>query len=118
MELSKLSIPAALDSALERRTRSLSYTRPVCIYYLVAPDYRSIVVGVFGDGENCAYEWFIWNADTHELRTSDCGFGCCGVALCCGLVVAETEHDEGREQYKLAWVPREQTAPEPHRKAA
>ncbi len=59
--------PAELLRALA--TAALHYsTDPRAIYYCV-PVYSEGLCGVFGDGENGCYEWFIWNRG--ELRHSD-----------------------------------------------
>ncbi len=97
------SIPDGLLIALERECRHLNYTRAQTIYYCVAADYRYISVGVFGDGDNAAYEWFIWDEDSKTLRTSNVGYGCPGVALCCGLVEAGAHKANGDHDLFLTW---------------
>jgi hypothetical protein len=103
LEIRHPGIPDGLVGALARQCQFLKYTRPQTLYYCVAPDYRNIYVGVFGDGGNGAYEWFIWDADTRKLRTSDCGFGCEGVALCHGLVESGAHTSAGDHDEFLMW---------------
>ncbi len=113
LEIRQLVISDDLLRALEKRARQLTYTNPKTIYSCVDADYRDVFVGVFGDGSNGAYEWFIWDAGstsqsgTAELRTSDCGYGCTGVALCCGLVESKAEHSRGDHDVVLSWVRKE-----------
>ncbi len=103
MEIRQLLIPEALLRALEKQIRCLLYTRPQTIFCCVDADYRNILVGVFGDGSNGAYEWFIWDEDAATLRTSDCGFGNTGVALCSGLVEAKAQRANGNHDLVLTW---------------
>jgi hypothetical protein len=72
--------PAELLAALERA--SLQYTNPVCLYhYLWLGMYQrsQSYCGVFGDGDNAAYEWFIWR--NGQLETSNDAYGMTEVAL-------------------------------------
>jgi hypothetical protein len=103
MELRQLWLPKSLLAALERAGRKLNYTRPTTVYCCVEPDYRDLYVGVFGDGANGSYEWFIWDGDAKTLRTSDCGYGCTGVALCDGLVESGATRSRGDHDVVLAW---------------
>jgi hypothetical protein len=70
------SPPPALLSALDRA--ALRYTNPVYLYHCLWLGGTSCC-GVFGDGENGAYEWFVWRGET--LQTSDVGYGDIEVAL-------------------------------------
>ena len=47
--------------------------------------------------------WFIWDGDAKTLRTSDCGYGCTGVALCDGLVESGATRSRGDHDVVLAW---------------
>ena len=58
--------------------RHYEYTTPIFLYHTIWLWGRTCC-GVFGDGENGAYEWFIW--DDEWLETSDCGYGSMSVAL-------------------------------------
>jgi hypothetical protein len=93
------AMPPALLAALKRQ--HLSYTNPVSLYHLVWNDHTA--VGVFGDGANGAYEWFIWDDDAVKLRTSDCGFGSDHGALCCGLVESGATRPNGDHDLLLTW---------------
>jgi hypothetical protein len=104
MELRQLWLSKAMLAALERRGRDLNYTAPKTVYHCVEADYRDVYVGVFGDGANGSYEWFIWDGGTQTLRTSDCGYGCTGVALCDGLVESGAQKSAGAHDMVLAWV--------------
>lgn len=69
-------LPAGL---LERLARpglflALRYTRPRFVYYIVGLWGPNNWCGVFGDGDNASYEWFLWT-DGKRLETSDCGYG-------------------------------------------
>jgi len=103
LEIRQPRIPADLQCALEKKVQLLRYTRPQTIFYCVDADYRNILVGVFGDGANGAYEWFIWDEDSAALRTSDCGYGNPGVALCSGLVESRAKHANGDHDLVLTW---------------
>lgn len=72
--------PPALLLALQRAR--LHYTDPVGLYYCVPIDIESYC-GVFGDGDNAAYEWFVWHEGV--LRTSDDAYGSPDIALRYGL---------------------------------
>lgn len=113
LEIRNTTIPYGLLEALERQRKRLTYAHAKTVYYCVEPDYRDRSVGVFGDGGNGSYEWFIWDWETHTLRTSDCGFGCIGVALCCGLVESGARHSRGDHDVVLAWI-RDAAALEAH----
>lgn len=72
--LSPSEPPAEVVAALERARPRLHYTGPTAIYYAVwlwSTDY----CGVWGDGPNGSYEWFIWHGREKKLETSDCGYG-------------------------------------------
>ena len=98
------SLPEGLVAALEREinVHNLGYTRPTTIYCCLVPDYRDLYVGVFGNC-NASYEWFIW-IPPGLLRTSNCGYGCTGVALCDGLVEARAQKSAGDHDLVLAWM--------------
>lgn len=97
------TVPDGLLAALDRESWHLRYTTAASLYYCVMPDYREIYVGAFGDGSNGAYEWFIWNDDRKELRTSNKGYGCVGVALCHGLVESGASSMNGDHDLVLTW---------------
>lgn len=69
MDVKQITIPNVLRSKLE--AWSGKYTEPKTVYQLIWVD--SDVLGVFGDGENGMYEWFILHAG--RLITSDKGYG-------------------------------------------
>jgi len=98
-------LPDGLLDALERRRGRLKYTDPKTVYHCIQPDYRNSSVGVVGDGLNASYEWFIWNPATKTLRTSDCGYGSDGIALCCGLVESRASSNWGDHDVILTWTP-------------
>lgn len=56
----------------------LQYTSMVSVFscHQLDPDY---FCGVAGDGDNGAYEWFIWHDG--KLQTSNCGYGDKVIAL-------------------------------------
>lgn len=72
--------------ALERRNSTLHYTNAKHLYYAFWL-WSSDICGVFGDGANGSYEWFLWRGG--KLETSDCGYGSMHVAMRDGLNVAE-----------------------------
>ena len=104
MMIRQIIAPNSLMLALERRAPHLRYTNPSTIYQYVDADYGKVYVGVFGDGDNAAYEWFIWDEDANTLRTSDCGYCCIGVALTSGLVEAGAQRSNGDHDLVLTWV--------------
>ena len=57
----------------------LSYTEAISLYHCVALGMGDSYCGVFGDGDNAAYEWFIWRGGS--LRTSNVAYGSPEVAL-------------------------------------
>lgn len=63
--------PAELLRSLEEAQLHYS-TNPKAIYYCI-PVYTEGFCGVFGDGANGCYEWFIWNRG--ELQHSDSAYG-------------------------------------------
>jgi hypothetical protein len=69
--------PAQLLSALERVR--LRYTNSVAIYHYFALGLEGADCGVFGDGDNAAYEWFVWRNGVVE--TSDVAYGSPEIAL-------------------------------------
>jgi hypothetical protein len=69
--------PPELLKALE--TTSLHYSDPVCLYHYIYAGSEDAHCGVFGDGDNAAYEWFLWRNGT--LETSDAAYGIPEVAL-------------------------------------
>jgi hypothetical protein len=72
------TLPADLLKALDIKNTRLHYTDARAVYQFVWMFGESFC-GVFGDGENGAYEWFIWREGT--LETSDCAYGSVAVAL-------------------------------------
>ena len=70
--------PEALLRELDRSQWRLRYTEPRYLYqcvWLGSDDF----CGVFGDGPNGAYEWFVWRDG--KLETSDVGYGSTEAAL-------------------------------------
>ncbi len=80
IEIRQPTIPDGLLSSLDKWHGR--YTDPKCLYQSVWTDVAAFV-GVFGDGSNGCYEWFIWEAG--KLRTSDSGYGSDCAALRDGL---------------------------------
>lgn len=81
----KRELPDKLLLALERAQHRLRYTAVVDLFYAVWL-WGDEMVGVFGDGDNGAYEWFRWrdggpSSPPAKLETSDCGYGSPHVAL-------------------------------------
>lgn len=70
IEVRPQPIPEGLLAALDRRRGR--YTNARYLYHSISLN-SGLYVGVFGDGPNASYEWFIW--DSGELRTSDKGYG-------------------------------------------
>lgn len=103
IQMKEMRVPDDLLRALLFQTRHLRFTLPKTIYYCVDVDYRNVYAGVMGDGSNATYEWFVWDAESKVLKTSDCGYSCTGVALCCGLVEAGAERSNGDHDLKLGW---------------
>jgi hypothetical protein len=77
--------PLELLADLERRKHELKYTYAVAVYHCIAV-YMHEYCGVFGDGDNGAYEWFVWRPGS--LETSDNAYGSPVVALRDGLIKA------------------------------
>lgn len=69
--------PLELQSALDKV--KLKYTDAVTIFHCLRLHGAKYFCGVFGDGDNGAYEWFIW--DGAYLETSDVAYGMSEVAL-------------------------------------
>jgi hypothetical protein len=76
MEIRHPSIPDGLLRSLEAWRGK--YTDAKFFYQSAWIDLNTFI-GVFGDGPNGSYEWFIWEAG--QLRTSDKGFGSDSAAL-------------------------------------
>jgi hypothetical protein len=76
MKMHVPTVPADLDQAL--LSAKLDYSSAKTIFFLVW-SYGQNQCGVFGDGDNAAYEWFIW--DGRKLETSNAGYGSAEVAL-------------------------------------
>lgn len=68
--------PAGLLAMLE--SKPLRYTDPGYLYHCIWLGDEHFC-GVFGDGPNGAYEWFLWR--NGNLETSDVGYGSTEVAL-------------------------------------
>ncbi|SEG55948.1 hypothetical protein SAMN05421819_3534 [Bryocella elongata] len=69
--------PDALVAALSKVR--LRYTCPIAVYVYLPYVGGGIDCGVFGDGENGAYEWFTWRFGV--LATSDGAYGAPEIAL-------------------------------------
>jgi hypothetical protein len=72
--------PSDMLSALV--AHALHYTAPKCLYHCIwlgREQGQESYCGVFGDGDNASYEWFIWRKG--QLETSDCGYGMIDIAL-------------------------------------
>lgn len=77
-DMRKLSNPpTALLKALERVR--FQFSDPVSLYHCISLDLGDSYCGVIGDGDNGAYEWFLWRNE--ELQTSDAAYGMIEVAL-------------------------------------
>lgn len=70
--------PEALLRELEQSRWRLRYTDPLYVYHCIWLGGESFC-GVFGDGPNGAYEWFVWRDG--KLVTSDVGYGSTEAAL-------------------------------------
>lgn len=68
------------------------YTNYRSIYQSIWTD-TDALVGVFGDGANGAYEWFIWRSG--KLRTSDVAYGSDYAALRDGIAEVERAEKAG-----------------------
>lgn len=101
LEMRSTWVPEPVMHALTRR--GLNYTRAVTVYHCVWVNYGQALVGVFGDGANGSYEWFIWSEDEGKLRTSDAGYGNDCAALCCGLVESGASMANGDHDLLLSW---------------
>jgi hypothetical protein len=73
--------PPALLLTLQKAR--LRYTDPVGLYLCISVG-LDCLCGVFGDGDNCAYEWFVWREEG-VLQTSDVAYGSPEAALRDGL---------------------------------
>jgi hypothetical protein len=91
--INRKPVPQALLTALQEKNRGLTYTAARFLYHYVwAPYSNTVRCGVFGDGPNASYEWFIWDENNPRyIRTSNCGYGCDVVAL--RDVLQEVEKD-------------------------
>lgn len=69
--------PHGLITALSRQT--LYYSVPRDLIHLIQLG-DAIFIGVFGDCQNAAYEWFEWRSGA--LKTSNAGWGSPEAALC------------------------------------
>jgi hypothetical protein len=79
VEIAKQIAPNAL--LRELALKNYRFTSPEFLYYSIWV-YDETFCGVFGDGPNGAYEWFIWKEKVGiSLETSDCGYGSMTVAL-------------------------------------
>ena len=80
MQMHSPNPPAEMLIALDKAP--LRYTEPVGLYHRILVglelDAHSYC-GVFGDGENGAYEWFVWRKGV--LETSDVAYGIAEIAL-------------------------------------
>ena len=90
--LSTKKTNASLATPLTAITVSISASlraRSSCVIVIASSLYHCILVGleldahsycgVFGDGENGAYEWFVWRKGV--LETSDVAYGIAEIAL-------------------------------------
>jgi len=102
LEIKTVSIPEAAVLSLKASLGNLRYTVPVNIYHAVWVNYGEALVGVFGDGANGCYEWFIWSKAC-GMRMSDTGYGNDCAALCCGLVESGAHMANGDHDLVLTW---------------
>lgn len=72
-------VPAELLTAIARSNEKLHYSSASHVFIYLPAYGVGDYVGVFGDGENGCYEWFIWFGA--NLKTSDVGFGDVNIAL-------------------------------------
>jgi len=70
VQVKELTVPDGLLVALEKRR--CKYTALNFLYQGIWTDIDTFI-GVFGDGPNASYEWFLWKDGV--LETSDCGYG-------------------------------------------
>jgi len=80
------NVPQEVLDALNRANPRLQYTAAKFVYQAIWL-WGSEFCGVFGDGNNGSYEWFIWR--NQKLETSDCGYGSIHIALRDVLNIAE-----------------------------
>lgn len=72
LKIDTIEPPAELLLALEKSRDRLQYTTPYAVYNVLWL-WSNSYCGVFGDGPNGSYEWFLW--DGSKLETSNCGYG-------------------------------------------
>jgi len=85
--------PAELLNALDKKNATLHYTDAQAVYNCLSLRANAFC-GVFGDGDNGAYEWFVWRDG--KLETSDCAYGEAIVALRDALIEVEGYPDAVR----------------------
>lgn len=68
---------------VELRRQRLKYSEPLVLLSAIYLTDR--IVGVYGDPQNAAYEWFIAKDDGTVEETSNQGWGCSEDAFLCGL---------------------------------
>lgn len=67
MEIRFPTPPKALLDALDNADKTLEYSSAVHLFYLVwMSPYQCC--GVFGDGSNGCYEWFVWKHDPNNPK--------------------------------------------------
>lgn len=84
--------PVELVAAIAKADSMLKYSSARhlfhCIFLGLSQSTQHNFVGVFGDGNNGGYEWFIW--EDGKLTHSDNGYGSTLVALFRGMQEAES----------------------------
>ncbi len=78
IEVRTPKLPQALLEKLP--TLKLEYATPKTVFHFVSL-WDDLFCGVFGDGDNGAYEWFEYDAKNKKLETSNVGFGHVSYAL-------------------------------------
>jgi hypothetical protein len=81
LEVQQIKPPQRLLTELH--ARQLKYTEPLVLLNMVYV--MRGIVGVFGDPDSLAYEWFIANDDGSVAETSNDGWGWSEDALLAGL---------------------------------
>jgi hypothetical protein len=75
-------VPAVILTAIARADKTLKYSAARHIFHCIwfgGMEGHWSYCGVFGDGGNAAYEWFIWQED--KLEVSNKGYGDTNIAL-------------------------------------
>ncbi|HZU34049.1 MAG TPA: hypothetical protein VFB79_23255 [Candidatus Angelobacter sp.] len=72
--------PVELLATLAKNDSKLNYSSTRHLFYCIAFGMQDFY-GVFGDGDNAGYEWFVWYGKEGRLETSNVGCGDTNIAL-------------------------------------